>query len=88
MKRFSILIFLCFIISITNDIFSQQIPVLNLSSAIEHPEDITLSDFVESITYIPLATTYDYLVDKYPKVYVTKDYISNHYYLHMSCFQP
>lgn len=75
MKRFSILIFLCFIISITNDIFSQQIPVLNLSSSIEHPEDITLSDFVESITYIPLATTYDYLVDKYPKVYVTKDYI-------------
>ncbi len=75
MKRFSILIFLCFILSITNDIISQQIPVLNLSSSVEQPEDITLSDFVKSITYIPLATTYDYLVDKYPKVYVTKDYI-------------
>ncbi len=76
MKRFSILIFLCFIISITNDIFSQQIPVLDLSSAIEHPENITLSDFVESITYIPLATTYDVLVDKYPRIFVTKDYIN------------
>lgn len=75
MKRFSILFFLCFIISITNDIFSQQIPVLNLSSTIEHPENITLSDFVESITYIPLATTYDVLVDKYPRIFVTKDYI-------------
>jgi len=58
-----------------NNIFSQQIPVLNLSSAIEHPENITLSDFVESITYIPLTTTYDCLVDKNPKVYVTKEYI-------------
>lgn len=75
MKRFPLLIFLCFYLSITNDTFSQQIPVLNLSSAIEHPENIALSDFVESIIYIPLATTYDYLVDKNPRVYVTKDYI-------------
>lgn len=76
MKRFSILLYLCFIISITNDIFSQQIPVLNLSSAIEQPDNITLSDFVESITYIPLVTTYDVLIDKYPRIFVTKDYIN------------
>ena len=75
MKRFSILIFLCFIICITNDIFSQEIPVLNLSSAIEQPDNIILSDFVESVTYLPLATTYDVLVDKYPRIFVTKDYI-------------
>ena len=75
MKRFSILIFLCFIINITNDIFSQQIPVINLSSAIEHTENITLNNFVESISYIPLATTYDILVDKYPRIFVTNDYI-------------
>ena len=75
MKRFSILIFLFLIISITNDIFSQKIPILNLSSAIEQPENITLSDFVESVTYLPLVTTYDVLVDKYPRIFVTKDYI-------------
>jgi hypothetical protein len=58
-----------------SSVFCQQIPVLDLSSAIEHPENISLSDFVESITYIPLATTYDCLIDKFPRVYVTKEFI-------------
>ncbi|HCI55157.1 MAG TPA: 6-bladed beta-propeller [Bacteroidales bacterium] len=72
MKRF--LIQLLFF-GLYNSIFCQQLPVLNLSSAIGTLENITLSAFVESVTYIPLATTYDCLIDKNPKVYVTKDYI-------------
>jgi hypothetical protein len=64
-----------FIGGLCNSIFCQQIPVLNLTQSIEHPENISLSDFVESIAYIPLATTYDCLVDKNPKVFVTSDYI-------------
>jgi hypothetical protein len=75
MKRFSIPIFLFFITGVITNTLGQQIPVLNLTPAIERPENITLSDFVESITYIPLATTYDCLVDKNPKVFVTKEYI-------------
>lgn len=75
MKRQFIHFFLFFIAGLYNNIFCQQIPVLNLTPAIEHSENITLSDFVESITYIPLATTYDCLIDKNPKVYVTKEYI-------------
>lgn len=75
MKRFSIPLFLC-IISITNDIFSQKIPILNLSSAIEQHDNITLSDFVESLTYLPLTTTYDVLVDKNPRIFVTKNHIN------------
>jgi len=75
MKRQFIQFFLFFIAGLYNNIFCQQIPILNLTQAIEHPENIKLSDFVESITYIPLATTYDCLVDKNPKFYVTKEYI-------------
>ena len=75
MKRLFIQCFLIIIAGQCTGIFCQQIPVLDLSSAIEHPDNITLSDFVESITYIPIATTYDCLVDKNPKVYVSKEYI-------------
>ena len=72
MKSKYIQFFLYFVISQFQSVFCQQIPVLNLTSAIEHSENITLSNFVESITYIPLATTYDCLIDKNPKVFVTK----------------
>lgn len=58
-----------------SNVFCQKFPVLDLSSAIEHPTSITLSDFVESITYIPLSTSDDALVDQYPLLYATKDYI-------------
>lgn len=75
MKELFIQLFFFLIVGLCNSSFSQQIPVLNLTPAIEHPDNITLSNFVESITYIPLATTYDYLVDKNPRVYVTKEYI-------------
>ena len=75
MKRLFIQFFIFFIASQYNSILCQQIPVLNLASALERTEDIKLSDFAESITYIPLATTYDCLVDKNPKVYVSKEYI-------------
>jgi len=75
MKKQFVQVFLFIIVFQCSSIFCQQIPVLDLSSAIAHPENIKLSDFVESITYIPLATTYDVLVDKYPRIFVTKDYI-------------
>lgn len=76
MKKHFIYVFLFVLACQYSSVFCQQIPVLNLSSAIEQPETITLSDFVESITYIPLATTYDVLIDKYPRIFVTKDYIN------------
>jgi hypothetical protein len=75
MRKQIIQLFFLFLSGFFNNLFCQKIPVLNLAQAIEHPENITLSDFVESITYIPLATSFDYLVDKYPRVYVTKEYI-------------
>lgn len=37
--------------------------------------DITLSDFIENISYVPLATTQECLLDINPKVLVTKDFI-------------
>lgn len=75
MKKLFVQFFLFFIAGWCCSIFCQQIPVLDLSFAIKHPEKITLNNFVESITYIPLETTYDCLVDKNPKVFVTKEYI-------------
>lgn len=76
MKKQFIHVFLFVIICQYSSVLCQQIPVLDLSSAIEHPENITLSDFVEYITYLPLATPYDALIDKYPRIFVTKDYIN------------
>jgi hypothetical protein len=70
-----LMFFIYLILSLSECIFCQKTPVINLVSAFENPEEIVLSDFVESVTYIPLATTYDCLVDKNPRVYVTKDYI-------------
>lgn len=64
-----------FIAGLSENIFCQQIPILNLTIAIEHPKNIGLSDFVESITYIPLATTFDCIVEKNPHIYVTKQYV-------------
>jgi len=75
MKKLSVQFFLFFIAGWCCSIFCQQIPVLDLSSAIKHPKEITLNNFVESITYIPLETTYDCLIDKNPKVFVTKEFI-------------
>jgi hypothetical protein len=75
MNRLIVLFALFFCSSLAKSIFCQQLPVLNLAPAIERTDNILLSDFVESITYIPLATTYDCLVDKNPRVYVTKEFI-------------
>lgn len=75
MRHLCILQFVFVISGLINNAFGQQVPVLQLSSALEKPVPITTSDFIESITYIPLATSPDYLVDAYPKVYVTKDNI-------------
>ena len=48
---------------------------INLAEAIENPVNITAENFIESISYIPLATTPECLVDINPQVLVTKDYI-------------
>lgn len=55
--------------------FSQQLPVLNLTFAIEKPVNISLSDYIESISYIPLPTYSECLVDINPKVIVTMNHI-------------
>jgi hypothetical protein len=75
MKYFLIYLSIVFITYKYNSVFCQQIPVLNLTPAIENLENFALSDFVKSITYVPLATTYDCLVDNNPKVFVTKEFI-------------
>lgn len=75
MKLLIVLLTLFFCSSLTKSIFCQQLPVLKLSEALEHPMDITLSDFIENISYVPLATTQECLVDINPKVLVTKDFI-------------
>jgi hypothetical protein len=75
MRHLCILQFVFVISGLINNAVGQKVPVLQLSSALEKPVPITTSDFIESITYIPLATSPDYLVDANPKVYVTKDFI-------------
>jgi hypothetical protein len=67
--------FLLFFVTDQFYLFCQPIPILNLTSAIGHTENIKISDFVLSITYVPLFTSYDCLIDETPKIYVTKEYI-------------
>lgn len=75
MKQLFIQLSFFFISGLINSIFCQQLTILNLSEAIEHPSKITASDFVGSIFYVPLATSPDCFVAGNPKVFVTKDYI-------------
>ena len=64
--------FLLFFVTGHCYLFCQSVPVLNLDSAIGHAENIKLSDFAVSITYVPLFTSYDCLIDEAPEIYVTK----------------
>lgn len=75
MKQLIIQINIFIISGLLNTLFSQQLPVLDLAAALEQPSKILLGDFVESITYLPLATSSKCLVDDNPRVLVTKDYI-------------
>ena len=74
MKKLFIQFFLFFVTGHCY-LFCQSVPVLNLASAIGHAENIKLSDFAVSITYVPLFTSYDCLIDEAPEIYVTKEYI-------------
>lgn len=74
-KLFIFIQFLLFFIYGQCYLFCQPIPVLNLTSALGHTENIKLSDFVVSITYVPLFTSFDCLIDEKPKIYATKEYI-------------
>lgn len=56
-------------------VLGQDFPVLNLSNALDNPSIISVSDFIESIKYIPLETTSESLVGNNPKLIVTDDYI-------------
>lgn len=58
-----------------NLLFSQQLPVLDLATAMDHTSKIVLSDFIEKITYIQLETTPDCLINANPEVKLLKDYI-------------
>ncbi len=75
MRRLFIQTIIFIICGYRSVVSSQEIPILRLASAIEKPEKISLSDFIESVTYIPLATDYNFLVDRNPKVYLTGEYI-------------
>ena len=68
------LLIIC-LLSSANLILSQDLPVLNLSNALDNPTIISVSDFIESIEYIPLETTSESLVGNNPKIIVTDDYI-------------
>lgn len=64
-----------FISSMINCIIGQQIPVLNLSEAINHPVNITSRDFVGSISYIQLATSPVCLIDANPIIHITEKFV-------------
>lgn len=54
---------------------SQTIPVIPLDDAYKKQLPISTSDFIESITYVPLETTYECLIDESPKINLTNKYI-------------
>lgn len=58
-----------------NLLYSQQLPVLDLATAMDHPSKIALSDFIENITYLRLETTPESLINRNPEVILLKDYI-------------
>jgi hypothetical protein len=70
-----IIIFSLFIAIIHNSLYGQNIPSLNLESAIDHSGTFKFKDFIKSIEYIPLETNPGCLIDKNPKFFVTRDYI-------------
>ncbi len=58
-----------------NLLYSQQLPILDITSAIEHPSKIVLNDFIESLIYVPLETDPECLIPANPDIKITKDYI-------------
>jgi hypothetical protein len=58
-----------------NLILGQTIKTIRLDEAYNKQIDITTSDFFESITYIPLETSTECLIDARPKINLTNDYI-------------
>ncbi len=56
-------------------LYSQQLPVLDLATAIDYPTKIVLSNFIESITYVQLETTTECLINANPDVKLLKDLI-------------
>lgn len=56
-------------------LYSQQLPILDITSAIEHPSKIVLNDFIESLIYVPLETDPECLIPANPDIKITKDYI-------------
>lgn len=74
MHRVLSLLIICLLSSVSF-IQGQQLPVLDLSTALKSPTNILVGDFIESINYIPLETTSESLVGNNPKIIVTDDYI-------------
>ncbi len=64
-----------YLLSSANFIQGQQLPVIDLSNALESPTKISVGDFIESISYIALETTPESLVGNNPKIFATDDYI-------------
>jgi hypothetical protein len=53
----------------------QTIPVIPLEDAYKNQLPISTGDFIKSISYVPLETTFDCLIDERPRVNVTDKYI-------------
>lgn len=70
-----LLIASCFLTTYFNVLFPQQLPVLDITSAIEHPVGIVLSDFIESVRYVTLETAPECLIPANPDIRLTKDNI-------------
>jgi len=76
------------IVGYHNLLYSQQLPILDMASVIDHPSKIVLSDFIESLSYIPLETTQECLIPANPDIKLTKDYIIVSSYQKCLLFNP
>ncbi len=64
-----------FICNCSSDYKNTQLLTIDLNKVIQEETDLPVSQFVNSIEYIPLETTSESLISQECKLYVTKDYI-------------
>jgi hypothetical protein len=73
MKLNSLISVLFFLVS--NQVISQTIPMIPLDKAYEKQLPISTGDFIKSVSYIPLETTFDCLIGERPTINLTDKYI-------------
>lgn len=74
MKQTFLLILLCLLFSCKSN-HKSAVPTLLVEDAYRHPQAITTNDFVESFSYIRLETNPNCMVDEYPEINLTDDYV-------------